>query len=315
MVKPILDFERHLFELEKKLEEEKDPKNKKKLKQALQKEKKKIYSNLSPWNIVQVARHPKRLSTIDYIERLFSSFIELCGDRFFGEDKAIVGGIGWLDGNKVIIIGHRKGKELKENLETNFGMAHPEGYRKAKRLVELGCKFNKPIITFIDTSGAYPGIGAEERGQAIAIAENLKFFFEAPIPIISVVVGEGGSGGALGIGVSDRILILEHAIYSVISPEGCAAILWKDQTQIEKAAYALHLTAKDLYKLGIADSVIKEPPGGCHNEPEKMAKNLKKALLFHLNELLLKKDKETLLKERFEKYRKIGMYLIQNSSK
>ncbi len=302
-----LDFEKPIIEIEKKIEEQKDEKRKKELKKALVQEKKKIYSNLKPYHIVQIARHPKRPNITDYIDELCDKFIELCGDRLFGDDKAIVGGIARIGENKVIIIGHRKGKDLKENLIYNFGMANPEGYRKAKRLMKLAARFKKPIITFIDTPGAYPGIGAEERGQSIAIAENLSTFFELRCPIISTIIGEGGSGGALGIGVSDRILMTEYSIYSVASPEACASILWRDAKEVFKASENLHLTAPELLKLGIIDEIIKEPLGGAHNDPKKAIKNVQDSILSALSELL-SKDLDILLKERFEKYRRIGVF-------
>lgn len=304
-----LDFEKGIEEIEKKIEKEEDEKKKKTLKRALLNEKKKLYKNLKPYQIVQIARHPKRPNTLDYIEGLADEFIELCGDRLFGDDKAIIGGIGRIGDYKVIIIGHRKGRDLRENLIYNFGMAHPEGYRKAKRLMELGLRFKKPIITFIDTPGAYPGVGAEERGQAAAISENLSLFFSLPVPIISVVIGEGGSGGALGIGVSDRILLLEYAIYSVASPEACASILWKDASEVEKASENLHLTSKSLYQLGLIDEIIKEPLGGAHNDSKKTIKNVGRSILSHLKELSLK-EPDILLKERFERYRNIGVFKL-----
>lgn len=304
-----LDFEEELVHIEKRIEEEKDEKKRKGLRRLLLNRKKKIYENLKPYQIVQIARHPKRPNALDYIDALSDEFVELCGDRLFGDDKAIIGGIGRIEGNSVIIIGHRKGRGVKENLTYNFGMAHPEGYRKAKRLMELALKFKKPILAFIDTPGAYPGIGAEERGQAVAIAENLSTFFTLPVPIISVVIGEGGSGGALGIGVSDRLLQLEYAIYAVASPEACASILWRDSKEVEKASENLHLTSKSLYKLGLIDEIIPEPLGGAHNDPQKTIKNVKSSIIFHLRELLLK-DRELLLKERFEKYRKIGVFKL-----
>lgn len=308
MFNGFLDFEKPILEIEKKIAEEKDERKRRALKRALQEEKKKLYSNLHPYQIVQIARHPKRPNVIDYIDGLCDEFIELCGDRLFSDDKAIIGGIGRIEKEKVIIIGHRKGRELKENLVFNFGMANPEGYRKAKRIMELGSRFKKPIITFIDTPGAYPGIGAEERGQAIAIAENLYTFFSISVPIISVVIGEGGSGGALGIGVCDRLLQLEYAIYSVASPEACASILWRNSEEVKEASENLHLTSYSLYKLGVIDEIIPEPLGGSHNDPKKTIKNVKSSILSHLKELSLK-EPHLLLKERFEKYRKIGMFV------
>lgn len=306
MYNGFLDFEKPILEIEKRISEEKDERKRNALKRALQKEKKSLYSNLHPSHIVQIARHPKRPNVLDYIDGLADEFLELCGDRLFSDDKAIIGGIAKIEKYKVILIGHRKGKELRENLVFNFGMANPEGYRKAKRLMELACRFKKPIITFIDTPGAYPGIGAEERGQAVAIAENLYTFFSLSVPIISVVIGEGGSGGALGIGVCDRLLQLEYAIYSVASPEACASILWRNAKEVEKASENLHLTSSALYKLGLIDEIIPESLGGSHNDPQKAIKNVKSSILSHLKELSLK-EPDVLLKERFEKYRKIGI--------
>jgi len=309
MYNGFLDFERPIIEILKKIEEEKGGEGRKKeLKKALNREKKRIYLNLKPHDVVQIARHPKRPNITEYIDELCDEFIELCGDRLFGDDKAIIGGIGKIGENKVIIIGHRKGRELKESLLYNFGMANPEGYRKAKRIMELGVRFKKPIITFIDTPGAYPGIGAEERGQAVAICENLSTFFELPVPIISIVIGEGGSGGALGIGVSDRILMLKYAIYSVASPEACASILWRDAKEVEKAAENLYLTAPALYKLGIIDEIIEEPLEGAHTDHKRTIRNVKVSILSHLKELS-SKEPDILLKERLEKYRKIGVFL------
>ncbi|MEW6481715.1 MAG: acetyl-CoA carboxylase carboxyltransferase subunit alpha [bacterium] len=307
MYNGFLDFETPLIEIEKMIEGEKDEKKKRKLKRSLALEKKKIYSSLKPYQIVQIARHPKRPNIMDYIDGLFDEFIELCGDRVFGNDQAIIGGIGRIGENKVMLIGHRKGRELKENLVYNFGMASPEGYRKAKRIMELGGRFRKPIITFIDTPGAYPGIEAEERGQAMAIAENLYTFFKLPSPIISIVIGEGGSGGALGIGVSDRILMLKYSMYSVASPEACASILWKDAEEVYKASENLHLTADALYKLGLIDGIIDEPLEGSHKDPQKTIKNVKNAIISSLKELS-SYSSEILLEERAKKYRKIGFF-------
>ncbi|MCM8792349.1 MAG: acetyl-CoA carboxylase carboxyltransferase subunit alpha [Candidatus Omnitrophica bacterium] len=309
-----LDFEKPIKELEKKIEELKKFTVEKKidlsaeikrLEQKLHDLKFSIYSSLTSWQRVQIARHPQRPYTLDYIQMMMYDFIELHGDRSFSDDKAIIGGFAKIDGLKVMVLGHQKGRTTKENILRNFGCAHPEGYRKSLRLMQLAEKFNLPILIFIDTPGAYPGIGAEERGQAQAIALNLREMIRIRVPILVVVIGEGGSGGALGIGVGDRILILENAYYSVISPEGCAAILWKDSSKAPEAAEALKLTASDLLELGIVDEVIKEPLGGAHTNPEQMAKILKEALLRHLKELL---DIliDTLLERRYNKYRSIG---------
>jgi acetyl-CoA carboxylase carboxyl transferase subunit alpha len=243
------------------------------------------YSNLSAVERVQLARHPKRPFTLDYIERAFDDFMELHGDRAFRDDEAIVGGWARVDGRSVMLVGHQKGRDMKENLRRNFGMPHPEGYRKALRLMQLADKFGTPIVTLIDTPGAYPGLGAEERGQAEAIARNLREMARLHVPVIAVVIGEGGSGGALALGVAARILMLENAIYSVISPEGCAAILWKTATAKDKAAEALKLTATDLTALGVVDDIVPEPLGGAHMDWDVTAAALRSALLRHLAEL------------------------------
>ena len=259
---------------------------------------------------VQLARHPKRPYTLDYLARSFTGFIELHGDRAFRDDEAIVGGWARLDGRTVMVIGHQKGRDMKENLRRNFGMPHPEGYRKALRLMQLAEKFGHPIVTLIDTPGAYPGIGAEERGQAEAIARNLREMARLRVPVVAVVIGEGGSGGALALGVADRILMLENAIYSVISPEGCAAILWKTSEARDKAAEALKLTAPDLLELGVIDGVIPEPPGGAHTDWDEMAARLRAALIEHLNELRSIPPEE-LRRRRWEKYERIGAWRVE----
>jgi len=309
-----LDFEKPIKELEKKIEELKRFTIEKKidlsseikrLEQKLSDLKNSIYSSLSSWQRVQIARHPQRPYTLDYIQMMMTDFLELHGDRCFSDDKAIVGGLAKIDGLKIMVLGHQKGRGTKENLLRNFGCAHPEGYRKALRLMQLAEKFNLPILVFIDTPGAYPGVGAEERGQAQAIALNLREMSQIRSPILVVIIGEGGSGGALGIGIGDRILILENAYYSVISPEGCASILWRDSTKAPEAAEALKLTAFDLLELGVVDEVIKEPLGGAHTAPQQMAETLKEAILRHFKELL-KVPLETLLEKRYEKYRCIG---------
>lgn len=263
------------------------------------------YQNLTPIEQVQVARHPRRPYTLDHIERVFTDWIELHGDRAFRDDAAIVAGWARLDGRSVMVLGHQKGRDIKENLRRNFGMAHPEGYRKALRFMRQAEKFGRPVITFIDTPGAYPGIGSEERGISEAIASNLREMAHLRVPLISVVIGEGGSGGALGLGVTDRILMLEHSIYSVISPEGCAAILWRSAEHREKAATALRLTSKDLLGLGIADEVIPEPPGGAHSDWDATASSLQEALIRNLKELR-KLSTDKLLKARWRKYDAIG---------
>lgn len=308
--KPIEEIENKIDELSKLTQERKIDFSQeiKKLEAKAQEIKKEIFANLTPWQKVLVARHASRPSTMNYIRMIFTDFTELCGDRLFKEDKAIVGGIAKLDDYKVFIIGHRKGKDTKSNLEYNFGMPHPEGYRKAIRLANLAEKFSKPIITFIDTPGAYPGVGAEERGQGEAIARSLQVFSKIQIPVIVVIIGEGGSGGALAIGVGNCILMLEHAIYSVISPEGCAAILWNDQSKTDEAAKNLSLTADDLMKLEVIDEIIKEPVGGAHRNPEEVSCLVKNSILNCLKELQ-KKPVSKIIFERYQKLRKIGQYL------
>jgi acetyl-CoA carboxylase carboxyl transferase subunit alpha len=264
-----------------------------------------LYKTLTPWQRTQLARHPQRPSTLDYIGELTRDFLEFHGDRVFGDDRAIVGGFARFSDRPVMIIGHQKGKTLKERMQRNFGMPNPEGYRKALRLMKMAEKFNRPILTFIDTPGAYPGIGAEERGQAEAIARNLLVMSRLTVPILSVVIGEGGSGGALALGVADRVLMLEHSVYSVISPEGCAAILWDSPEKIPDAASALKMTADDLAKLGIIDQIVPEPLGGAHREPRAVYDQVGKALTNRLFELL-DVPADQLLAQRDEKYRKIG---------
>ncbi len=266
-----------------------------------------VYQNLTPWQRVQIARHPRRPYALDYIERVFTDFTELHGDRNFADDKAIVGGLAYLNGDPVVVIGHQKGRTVQESMARNFGMPHPEGYRKALRLMRLASRFYMPVITFIDTAGAYPGIGAEERGQATAIAENLKEMALLPVPIICCVIGEGGSGGALAVGVGDRLLMLENAWYSVISPEGCASILYRDSTKAAEAAKALKLTSFDLKNLGIIDEIVEEPLGGAHRNVEAMSVTFKNTLIKNLQQLHgIPADK--LLKKRYEKYRCIGHF-------
>lgn len=266
-----------------------------------------IYGKLAPWQRVQIARHPKRPYTADYISQIFTDFVELHGDRVFYDDKAFIAGFGLLDGAPVAVIGQQKGRDIQENLIRNFAMAHPEGYRKALRVMKLAEKFNRPVITFIDTPGAYPGIGAEERGQAEAIARNLREMASLEVPVISTVIGEGGSGGALGIGVANRVLMLENAYYSVISPEGCAAIIFRNAAKAQEAATALKITAKDLKQLGVVDDIVPEPLGGAHIDPELTAKNLKAAILRNLQELS-KYNAEELVEDRYSKFRNLGKY-------
>jgi len=272
-----------------------------------------IFSHLSAWQRVQLARHPKRPYALDYLRLAFSGFTELHGDRRFADDRAVVGGFAQLNGQRVMAIGTQKGRDTKENILRNFGSAHPEGYRKALRLMQLADKFGLPIISLIDTAGAYPGIGAEERHIAEAIAVNLREMMLFEVPIVAVVLGEGGSGGALGIGVADRVLILENAYYSVISPEGCAAILWKDRSASAKAAEALKITAADLLELGLVDEIVPEPLGGAHNDSVLAAGNVKSALLKHLGELVALPPADR-LKRRYEKYRAYGHYLEKSAT-
>ena len=311
-----LEFEKPIIELEKKIEELQNFTSDEKinldkeighLQQKLDEVKKEIYDNLTPWQRIQIARHPKRPYTLDYIKLITTDFLELHGDRCFRDDKALIGGFAQIDGKKVLILGHQKGRGIKDQVIRNFGCAHPEGYRKALRLMRLSEKFKIPVVCLIDTPGAYPGIGAEERGQAEAIAVNIREMSNLKVPIIVIVIGEGGSGGALGIGVGDRVCVLENAYYSVISPEGCSAILWKNKGSAQDAAEALKLTAKDLYKFKIIDEVVSEPVGGAHRDYETTAKNIKKTILKNLTQLS-EMDTKTLLDKRYEKYRNIGVF-------
>lgn len=310
-----LDFEKPIIELEKKIQELKNFTSHKKidlsseikrLEEKVQQLRRDIYGNLTPWQRIQIARHPERPYTLDYINMLLTDFIEIHGDRSFSDDKAIIAGFAKLDKQKIIIMGHQKGRDIKENLKRNFGCAHPEGYRKALRVMQLAEKFNLPIFILIDTPGAYPGIGAEERGQAQAIALNLREMTQIATPIVAVVIGEGGSGGALGIGIADKVCVLENAYYSVISPEGCAAILWKDGSKAPEAAEVLKLTAQDLLKMGMIDEIIPEPAGGAHKDQEKAAQNIKDAVKKYFKELT-PLDKDTLLDLRYKKFRQIGI--------
>ncbi|MDP3730232.1 MAG: acetyl-CoA carboxylase carboxyltransferase subunit alpha [Candidatus Omnitrophota bacterium] len=313
---PGLDFEKPIIELERKIDELKGFTTRedlnmsgevKKLEAKLSQIKKEVYENLTPWQRVQLARHPKRPYTLDYIDMLMTDFVEIHGDRHFADDKSIVGGLATINNEKIMVIGHQKGRDTKENLIRNFGSPHPEGYRKAMRLMNMAQKFSIPVVTFIDTPGAYPGIGAEERGQAEAIAYNLREMATLQTPIIIFVIGEGGSGGALGIGVGDKIYVLENAYYSVISPEGCAAILWKERSRSSDAAKALKLTAKDLFEVGIIDGIIKEPLGGAHRNPQEAAENIKTAIIKDL-EALKKIPKSKLIEMRYAKFRSIGVF-------
>jgi len=309
------DFEKPIAELEKKIKELKTFVSDKKidlsseirrLEEKLAILKKDTYGNLTAWQKVQIARHPQRPYTLDYINMILNDFIEIHGDRGFSDDKAMVSGFAKLDGQKLIVIGHQKGRDTKENLRRNFGCAHPEGYRKALRVMQLAEKFALPVLVLIDTPGAYPGVGAEERGQAQAIALNLREMAVIATPIVAVVIGEGGSGGALGVGVADRVCVLENAYYSVISPEGCAAILWKNGAKAPEAAEVLKLTAPDLLKMGLIDEIIPEPLGGAHRAPEETAANLKSAAKKYLKALATL-DKKELLEARYQKFRGMGV--------
>jgi len=321
MEEHILNFEKPLFELRKKIEElKKFAKEKnmnvmdeiKILEQKAEKMKDEIYSNLTPYQIFQIMRHPKRPRTLDYVNYIFTDFLEIHGDRSFADDKALIGGMAKFAEKPVMIVGLQKGKDTKENLYRNFGMAQPEGYRKALRLMKLAEKFKLPVISFIDTMGAFPGVEGEERGVAEAIARNLFEMSKLKTPIIIIVIGEGGSGGALGIGVGDRILMLKYATYSVISFEGCAAIIWKDSSKAPDAAKALKPTAKDLLEFGVIDEIIEEPIEGAHTDFEFTAKNLKASIEKNLNELV-NIDINKLLKQRYEKFSKLGIVTIQES--
>jgi acetyl-CoA carboxylase carboxyl transferase subunit alpha len=309
-----LEFEKPLLELENRITElraSEEPLEARdeiaKLEERLARQQQRVYSGLTAWQRAQIARHPKRPHTLDLVNLLLDDWVELHGDRVFGDDKAIVGGLATFDGEPVVLIGHQKGRDTRENIARNFGMPHPEGYRKALRLMQLAGKFGKPIITFIDTPGAYPGLGAEERGQAEAIARNLREMAGLPTPVICVVTGEGGSGGALAIGVGNRVLMLEYAIYSVISPEGCAAILWGDAAKAPEAAELMRVTAPDLLKLGVIDAIVPEPVGGAHRNWEAAAASLRGALRDQLWQLKSKSEAE-LIEERHEKFRRIGVF-------
>jgi acetyl-CoA carboxylase carboxyl transferase subunit alpha len=314
--RPGLEIEKPLAELYEKLEKIKIIQQSgkmdlneeiKMMEKRIETTRQKIFSNLNPIQIVQVARYRERPTTLEYIEMIFEDFVELHGDRNFADDPALVCGVARLDGRSVVVMGHQKGHSTKENLARNFGMANPEGYRKALRVMRLAERFGKPIISLVDTPGAYPGIGAEERGQAEAIAKNLREMAELTVPFITIVTGEGGSGGALGIGMGNRVLMLEFSIYSVISPEGCASILFHDASRSNEAALALKITAKDLLELGVIDEIIKEPVGGAHNDPELAAKNLKAVITKHLQPLLSLSHRE-LISDRYHKYRKMGIF-------
>ncbi len=311
-----LEFEKPIAELERQIEELRRLSTQRSLdvrreiaplEEKLAEMRAEIYKNLTPFQRVQVARHPRRPYALDYLNTIFTDFVELHGDRLYRDDPAIVAGTARFGGRSVVVIGQQKGRDTKENLKRNFGMPHPEGYRKALRLMRMGERFRLPVITLIDTPGAYPGLGAEERGQAEAIARNLEEMATLKTPMIAVVIGEGGSGGALALGVTDRVLMFENSVYSVISPEGCAAILWKDSTQRERAAEALKLTAPDLLGLGLIDEIIPEPLGGNHADPDAAAAALADVLGRHLGELE-RLPHDRLLAQRAEKFLKMGKF-------
>ncbi|MBL8851552.1 MAG: acetyl-CoA carboxylase carboxyltransferase subunit alpha [Planctomycetaceae bacterium] len=310
-----LPFERKITDLEAQLEAldaERDPTPETKdairnMRVDLTRMKREIYDNLSPWDIVQVARHEARPQTLDYIELLFDEFVELHGDKAFRDDRAILTGLAKLDDIKLMFVGQQKGRNLEERQKHNFGMAHPEGYRKALSKIEMAAKFGLPVVCLIDTAGAYPGIGAEERGQAYQIAVNLRDMSQVGTPIVCVIIGEGGSGGALGIGIGDHIAILQFAYYSVISPEGCAGILWKHQKFADRAAQSLRFTARDLQQFGIVDEIIQEPLGGAHRDHRQMATRLKGSLSAALRKLI-GIPREQLLQQRYDKFRRFGQF-------
>jgi acetyl-CoA carboxylase carboxyl transferase subunit alpha len=309
-----LEFEQPLLELETRiaaLQAEGDPVRTRdeiaRLEERLGRLRQRTYAGLSAWQRTQLARHPKRPYTRDWCRLLLDDFTELHGDRRFGDDAAIVGGLARFEERSIVIIGHQKGRDTREKIARNFGMPHPEGYRKAERLMELAARFRKPVVTFIDTPGAYPGVGAEERGQAEAIARNLKLMAGLPVPLVAVITGEGGSGGALAIGMGNRVLMLEYAVYSVITPEGCAAILWGDAGKAPEAAEVMKITAPDLVRLGVVDAIVPEPVGGAHRDWEAAARHLKVALREHLA-ALAHLGAEALVQERYEKFRRIGAF-------
>ena len=311
-----LEFEKPLLELESRIDELRSfadgqnidvAKELSKLEVKAEDLRRQIYGKLTRWQVTQIARHPRRPYTFDYLRMLGIDFVELHGDRRFGDDGALIGGLGFFVGRKVVIIGHQKGRDTKENILRNFGSAHPEGYRKALRLMRMAAKFGRPIISFVDTPGAWPGIGAEERGQAEAIARNLHEMSRLPVPIVVVIIGEGGSGGALGIGVGDRVLMLEYSVYSVITPEGCASILFRDAARASEAAEAMKITARDLQEFGVIDEIIPEPGGGAHRDPERTARHVGEAIERHLTELEELSPAE-LVRGRLERFMSMGEY-------
>lgn len=314
---PVFEFEKSVVELEKQIEEIRRFSQEKKIDmteqiEALERKAQglriEVYSNLTPWQRIQIVRHPKRPTFLDYIGMVFKDFLELHGDRLYRDDPAMVGGIAYLDTIPVTVIGQQKGRDTKENIYRNFGLPHPEGYRKALRLMKQAEKFNRPVICLVDVVGAYPGVEAEERGQGEAVARNIREMANLTVPVIAVITGEGGSGGALAVGVGNRVLIMENAYYSVISPEGCASILWKDASRAAEAAEALQINAESLLKMGIIDEIIPEPFGGAHKNPIETAQNLKEALIKNLQPLL-QLSGATLLEERYQRFRGYGYFL------
>ena len=311
-----LEFEKPILELERRIAELKETAKAtgvdleaeiRLLEERLARLRKETYENLTPWQRVQLARASGRPTTLDVLEKAFQDFIELHGDRAFADDPAIVGGLAYLEGEKVVVVGHQKGRDTKENLQRNFGMPHPEGYRKAMRLMDLADRFGYPFLTFVDTPGAYPGVSAEERGQAWVIAQSIQRMSRLRVPAVTVILGEGGSGGALAIAVANRVLILENAWYSVISPESCAAILWRDAKEAPKAAEALKLTAKDLLQLKVVDAIVPEPEGGAHKDTDRAIRNIKEALLKALEELK-GLSPEALYEDRYRRFRSLGAF-------
>lgn len=308
-----LDFERPVSELENQIRELKQASHQnidisheiEALQAKVNRMLEEIYTKLSPWERTQLSRHPSRPHAIDYIEKIVADFHEVHGDRRFSDDPSMITGFGYIDGQKVAVIGIEKGRKTAEKIKRNFGMANPEGYRKAIRVMQMASQFNIPVVTFVDTPGAYPGIGAEERGQALAIAENLEEMFNIKAPIISIVIGEGGSGGALGIAVADKVFMMEYSVYSVISPESCASILWSDPKMAETAANALQLSPNKALELKVIDAIIKEPSGGAHRYPDKAVQLVKESIMSSL-EALKKEDLDVMMQKRFEKFRQMG---------
>ena len=311
--KPVAELQRRLLELRKEHSQNPQASAVRALEMQLEQLKRKVYDRLAPWQRVQLARHPLRPYTLDYIKLIMNEFVELHGDRCYGDDKALVAGVARLDGQQLLVLGHQKGRDTKENLMRNFGSAHPEGYRKALRLMQLAAKRHLPIVIFIDTPGAYPGIGAEERGQAHSIALNMREMARLRTSVYICVIGEGGSGGALGVGVGDWVVMLEHAYYSVISPEGCAAILWRDRAKAPEAAEALKLTAKDLLGMQIIDEIIDEPLGGAHHDPTLVAQRIKESILRFWKSMRARSP-EALVEHRYERFRRMGVYTTDLST-